>query len=110
MEQYNFLNFKELIGKVFVHKKINIDGEAVGWNKIRWMKYMTNNFDLTKKTRRSCELGELHVLHTNLLPLEAKKLKDLQSLLPFISESSRPFYYSLINNSTTCRSSEEESD
>lgn len=130
MEQYNFLNIKELIGKVFIHKKMNIDGEAVGWNKIRWMKYMTNNFgnilykhsfscdenytfkilDLTKKTRRSCELGELHALHTNLLPLEAKKLKDLQSLLPFISESSRPFYYSLINNSTTCRSSEEESD
>jgi len=44
MEQYNFLNFKELIGKVFILRKINIDGEAVGWKKIRWMKYMTNNF------------------------------------------------------------------
>lgn len=104
MEQYNFLN-------VFIHKKINIDGEAKGWNKIRWMKYMTNNFgNILYKHSFSCELGELHALHTNLLPLEAKKLKDLQSLLPFISESSRPFYYSLINNSTTCRSSEEESD
>jgi hypothetical protein len=49
-------------------------------------------------------------LHTNLLPIEAKKLKDLQSLLPFISESSRPFYYKLVNNSATSRSSEEESD
>lgn len=78
MEQNNFLNFYELIGKVFIHKKCNTDGEAVGWIKIRWMKYMINVknvlykhsflcdkniqfkiLDFTKKNRRSCELGEL---------------------------------------------------
>lgn len=35
MEQNNFLNFYELIGKLFIHKKCNTDDEAVGWIKVR---------------------------------------------------------------------------
>lgn len=137
MQQHNFFNFKELLTKLFVHKKVNSNGEAVGWNKIRWMKYVPNNFgkvlykytfssdnnetdqfkllDLTKKTRRSSELlnnttnNILQPLHSKPLPLSNEKLKDLQSLLPYINEASRPFYNNLIQNvGHNSRSSYEE--
>jgi len=74
--------------------------------------------DLTKKTRRSSEL--LHInninvlkpLHSKPLPLSKEKLKDLQSLLPYINEASRPFYNNLIqsvgHNSRSC--SEEDTE
>jgi hypothetical protein len=89
----------KLIGRVFIHKKSNTDGEAVGWNKIRWMKYMTNHFgivlynhsfscdenhtfkilDLTKKTRRSFELGELHTLQCLILSRTVTLIQILQT-------------------------------
>lgn len=135
MQQQNFFNFKELLTKLFIHKKVNTNGEAVGWNKIRWMKYVPENFgkvqykhtfssdnneidqfkllDLTKKTRRSTELlnnNILQPLSSKPLPLSNEKLKDLQSLLPYINEASRPFYNNSIQNIGHNFSSSSEGD
>jgi len=35
MQQQNIFNFNDLLAKLFVHKKVNTDLEAVGLNKIR---------------------------------------------------------------------------
>lgn len=139
MEQKNFFNFKDLLTNVFIHKKVNTNGEPVGWNKIRWMMYTPNNIgiifykqsfssdsnsidqqflqlDLTKKTRgsnRNISIIKLQPINTKLLPISKEKLKDLESLLPYIKENSRLFYMTMIQNlssTSTDNIQEEESD
>lgn len=103
---------------MYVHKKCNINGKPVCWNKLRWMKYTSDNvgqvlykhsfsnneqecfkiLDLNKKTRGSCELIGLKPLHSKPLPLSKEKLKDLNLLLFYINETSWPFYNALMQN------------
>jgi len=112
MKQVSFFNFKNVITSMYVHKKVNANGEPVCWNKLRWMKYTADNvgkvlykhsfsnneeesfkvLDLTKKTRRSSELIDLQPLHSKLLPLSKEKLNELSSLLPYINETSRQIF------------------
>lgn len=129
MKQENFFNFKDLITNMYVHKKVNTRGEPVCWNKLRWMKYTTDNFgkvfykhsfsnneesfkilDLSKKTRLSGELSGLKPLHSKPLPMSKEKLKDLKSLLPYINESSRPFYNALMQNVKPTSGNNDEED
>lgn len=43
MKQEHFYNFKDLITTMFIHKKVNTNGEPVCWNKLRWVKYPHDN-------------------------------------------------------------------
>jgi len=117
MVQNDFLNFKELLKTKYVHRKVNTKHEPVSWNKIKWMQYKTNSlgivsykysFDedeflelnLSKKSlRKSTETDfVLKPITTVPLPLPAEKIKDLQSLLPYIHSNSRQYYDSFLAN------------
>lgn len=119
MEQKQFISFKTLISQKYVHRKENINKEKVSWLRIKWLQFRKENPDKVfykysfdeneefkiidfsrKKGRRSNVNLPLTPLYSRQLALPANKLADLQSLLPYIHESSHHYYQTLTGNDT----------
>ena len=115
MERTDFKNAKHFFAdRVLINRSKNEDGEPVGWLKMRRifhgkekgkMDYVTSLQEESKVSTYSVLQREANrvktvdwtfpQLHNELLPIGAKKLKDLMDLLPLISADNRPFYLNL---------------
>lgn len=115
MVQEQFLGFKSLLSHKFQHKKTNTENEPVAWSKIRVLYYSTENLGQLKYGNSFSDeevLRTLPLLRTKtrssgttcLLPISdkplgipANKLQHLKDLLPYIDETSQPYYAQFLN-------------
>ncbi|KAJ8889675.1 hypothetical protein PR048_009176 [Dryococelus australis] len=113
LEQKYFLNFSELLHGCYDHRKQNILGESVPWLKIKWLQYRHDSpgnafykvsfslqaefktLNLTRRGRHPVN-HDVQPIHMTSTCLSAEKVKDLQSLMPFIHSQSRPFYQNML--------------
>lgn len=65
---------------------------------------------MSKKTRKSCELIDPKPLQSKPLHLSKEELKDLNSLLPYINETSRLFYNLLMQHVKPTLENNDEED
>lgn len=140
MVQEEFLDFKSLMKTDFIHRTENTLGEPVIWNNIRWLKYeyneespdqilyktslLTNEafkvLDIRRKRARrgkksslnnqAQDRHELQPIASKPLPISQEKLKDLKSLMPFISNNGKIYYDTFMNALTSSSAVEDLTD
>ncbi|XP_072399152.1 uncharacterized protein [Diabrotica undecimpunctata] len=122
MKQEEFLCFKSLLSGKFQHAKTNTQGQPVVWSKIRLIYYSSENLGVMKyknsftddepyKTLSLLRTRTRNSGTTRLLPISdkplgipANKTQHLKDMLPYVEESSRPYYLQFLITLTTSQS------
>jgi hypothetical protein len=117
MTQQDFHSFSSLLNGHFVKRTVDMNREQFNWTQIFHIKVMENyppgefefKYTLRDEPFRRCSLrrrGRVNMdnydvpkLHTNPLPIEEKKYKDIIDLLQFLDPVYHDFYLKLQNRS-----------
>ncbi|KAK5639981.1 hypothetical protein RI129_010792 [Pyrocoelia pectoralis] len=125
VQQCQFLNFKQLLGGIFQHRKTTTMGSAVIWSQIRWIQYRTtdlgtvfyknsvcpneefNILDLTRKRLRNVPMTQLVPISDTPLLLPSLKIQNLKELIPYIDANSRPYYETFLKTLSPSQTADE---
>lgn len=130
MELEDFKNFQDLLSTngPFINRKINIDKEPFQISKSVTLQVRKENFgflyyknsfddenfkmiDLRRQKRKELTFPEgLQNMNNNLIPISAKKYKDIQDLLLYLPSYCHDYYKKLPQSSTASDFPDDDND